>query len=99
MRISDWSSDVCSSDLDAELEQYPEGKYDGEFVIRYIFAKSYPVAGGARFEVRANLDGMTLNGIDKLSRDEARSFATQEVDPLDEEQGTDRKSTRLNSSH
>ena len=73
---------------DAELEQYPEGKYDGEFVIRYIFAKSYPVAGGARFEVRANLDGMTLNGIDKLSRDEARSFATQEVDPLDEEQGT-----------
>ncbi len=73
---------------DAELEQYPEGKYDGDFVIRYIFAKSYPVAGGARFEVRANLDGMTLNGIDKLSRDEARSFATQEVDPLDEELGT-----------
>ena len=73
---------------DAELEQYPEGKYDGDFVIRYIFAKSYPVAGGARFEVRANLDGMTLNGIDKLSRDEARSFATQDVDPLDEELGT-----------
>ncbi len=22
---------------DAELEQYPEGRYDGEFVIRYIF--------------------------------------------------------------
>lgn len=73
---------------DAELEQYPEGKYDGDFVIRYIFPKSYPVAGGARFEVRANLDGMTLHGIDKLSRDEARSFASQEVDPLDEEQGT-----------
>lgn len=72
---------------DAELEQYPEGKYEGEFIIRYIFAKSYPVAGGARFEVRANLDGMTLNGIDKLSRDEARSFASQEVDPLDEELG------------
>jgi Protein of unknown function (DUF3275). len=31
---------------------------------------------------------MTLNGIDKLSRDEARSFATQDVDPLDEELGT-----------
>ena len=31
---------------------------------------------------------MVLNGIDKLSRDEARSFAAQEVDPLDEEQGT-----------
>ena len=34
-----------------------------------------------RFEIRASLDGMTLNGIDKLSRDEARSFATQDVDP------------------
>ncbi|ABM31151.1 DUF3275 family protein [Paracidovorax citrulli] len=72
---------------DAELEQYPEGRYDGEFVIRYIFPKSYPVGDGMRFEIRANLDGMTLYGIDKLSRDEARSFTTQEVDPLDEELG------------
>jgi len=52
---------------DPELEQYPEGKYDGEFIIRYIFPKSYPVGGGMRFEIRASLDGMTLNGIDKLS--------------------------------
>ncbi|KWV16572.1 DUF3275 family protein [Xanthomonas translucens pv. translucens] len=72
---------------DPELEQYPEGKYDGEFVIRYIFPKSYPVGGGMRFEIRASLDGMTLNGIEKLSRDEARSFATQDVDPLEEELG------------
>ncbi|SDS17080.1 Protein of unknown function [Halopseudomonas litoralis] len=72
---------------DAELEQYPEGKYDGEFIIRYIFPKAYPTGGGMRFEIRANLDGMTLNGIDSLSRDEARSFAAQDVDPLDEEQG------------
>lgn len=73
---------------DPELEQYPEGKYDGQFLIRYIFPKSYPVGGGMRFEIRASLDGMTLEGIDKLSRDEARSFATQDVDPLDEELGT-----------
>lgn len=73
---------------DAELDQYPEGKYDGEFIIRYIFPKSYPVGGGMRFEIRANLDGMTLSDIDKLSRDEARSFSAQDVDPLDEEQGT-----------
>ncbi|HCF0987690.1 TPA: DUF3275 family protein [Pseudomonas aeruginosa] len=72
---------------DAELEQYPEGKYDGSFAIRYIYPKAYPTAGGMRFEIRANLDGMTLSGLDKLSRDEARSFAAQEVDPLDEEQG------------
>ncbi|KTB95150.1 hypothetical protein AO073_14930 [Pseudomonas syringae ICMP 11293] len=73
---------------DPELEQYAEGKYDGEFVIRYIFPKSYPVGGGMRFEIRASLDGMTLNGIDKLSRDEARSFASQDVDPLEEELST-----------
>ncbi|WP_193073089.1 DUF3275 family protein [Pseudomonas sp. FME51] len=73
---------------DAELEQYAEGKYDGEFLIRYIFPKSYPVGGGMRFEIRASLDGMILNGIDKLSRDEARSFAAQDVDPLDEDLGT-----------
>lgn len=72
---------------DAELEQYPEGKYDGDFAIRYIYPKAYPTAGGMRFEIRANLDGMTLSGLDKLSRDEARSFAAQEVDPLDEELG------------
>jgi hypothetical protein len=73
---------------DAELEQYPEGKYDGEFVIRYIYPKAYPTGGGMRFEIRANLDGMTLSGIDKLSRDEARGFVSQDVDPLDEELGT-----------
>ena len=45
--------------------------------------------GRGRHVVRdpRQLDGMTLNGIDKLERDEARSFATQDVDPLDEEQG------------
>ncbi|OWB27304.1 DUF3275 family protein [Xanthomonas oryzae pv. oryzicola] len=76
---------------DPELEQYPEGKYDGEFVIRYIFPKSYPVGGGMRFEIRASLDGMALHGIDKLSRDDARSFAPQDADPLDEEPGAPAK--------
>src|SRR3546814_19920960 len=29
MRISDWSSDVCSSDLTAEMPgMYPDGEYD-----------------------------------------------------------------------
>jgi hypothetical protein len=62
---------------DAELEQYPEGKYDGEFVIRYIYPKAYPTGGGMRFEIRANLDGMTLSGLDKLSRYETRGFASR----------------------
>lgn len=73
---------------DAELEQYPEGKYDGEFIIRNIYPKAYPSGGGIRFEIRANLDGMTLSGIDKLSKAEARAIASQDIDPLDEEQGS-----------
>jgi hypothetical protein len=73
---------------DAELEQYPEGKYDGEFLIRYIYPRAYPTGGGMRFEIRASLDGMILSGTDTLSKDEARSFAAQDVDPLDEELGT-----------
>ncbi|MFB1117576.1 DUF3275 family protein [Dickeya dadantii] len=73
---------------DPELEQYPEGKYEGEFAIRYIYPKAYPVGDGMRFEIRASLNSMTLSGIDKLSKAEARAFATQDVDPLDEEPGT-----------
>ncbi|WP_434040695.1 DUF3275 family protein [Pseudomonas aeruginosa] len=73
---------------DAELEQYPEGKYNGEFIIRYIDSKAYPTCDGMRFEIRASLDGMTLSGIDKLSKAEAHAFATLEVDPLDEELAT-----------
>ncbi|ASD11645.1 DUF3275 family protein [Pseudomonas aeruginosa] len=74
---------------DAELEQYPEGKYQGEFILRYCFIKPIRLRnGGIFFEHRANLDGMTLSGIDKLSKAEARAFATHDVDPLDEETDT-----------
>ena len=73
---------------DAELEQYPEGKYEGEFTIRYIFPKAYPTGGGMRFEIRANLDGMTLFGVDKLNKEDAGLFSPQEIDPLDEEPPT-----------
>lgn len=78
---------------DPELEQYPEGKYDGEFILGYIYPKAYPVGDGMRFEIRANLEGLTLFGIDKLSKAEARAFATQDVDPLDEEHGTSSAAT------
>lgn len=73
---------------DAELEQYPEGKYQGEFVLRYIFIKPIHFQNGSvGFEQRANLDGMTLSGIDKLSKAEARAYSSShDVDPLDEEQ-------------
>lgn len=71
---------------DPEFEQYKEGKYDGEFAIGRIFAKSFVSLGGVRVEIRASLNGMTLSGIDKLGREEARNFNVQEVDPIDEDQ-------------
>src|SRR3546814_5844770 len=39
MRISDWSSDVCSSDLRFEVERYLE--YHGDKLVRRFDANSY----------------------------------------------------------
>ncbi|MFT3803476.1 MAG: DUF3275 family protein [Burkholderiaceae bacterium] len=71
---------------DPEFEQYKEGKYEGEFAIRRIFNKPALSQGGVRIELRASLNGMTLSGIDKLGKEDARTFNVQEVDPIDEEQ-------------
>ncbi|MFC4160738.1 DUF3275 family protein [Chitinimonas lacunae] len=69
-----------------ELEQYDEGKYDGDFLIAEIRPSTYNANGRMVIEIRAHLGGMTLSKADALSRDEARSLSPQEVDPLDEEQ-------------
>ncbi|MFG1304690.1 DUF3275 family protein [Xanthobacter autotrophicus] len=69
----------------AELDQYDEGKYEGDFVIAEIRPSTYNASGRMVIEIRALLGGMTLSNIDALSRDEASRLATQEVDPIDEE--------------
>jgi hypothetical protein len=68
-----------------ELDQYPEGKYDGDFVIVEIRPASYSANGRLVIEIRAVLGGMTLSTADGLSGDEAQRLTPQEVDPLDEE--------------
>lgn len=68
-----------------ELDQYPEGKYDGEFIIAEIRPASYTASGRTVIEIRAVLGGMTLSNIDALSGDEAQRLSPQEVDPVDEE--------------
>ena len=68
-----------------ELEQYKEGKYDGEFIITEIYPKSYIAYGRAVVEIRAHLGGITLSNIDALSKDEARQLTPQEIDPAEEE--------------
>ncbi len=69
----------------AELDQYTEGKYEGDFVIAEIRPSTYNANGRMVIEIRALLGGMTLSNIDALSRDEARRLSPQEVDPIDEE--------------
>lgn len=69
----------------AELDQYGEGKYEGDFAIAEIRPSTYTANGRMVIEIRALLGGMTLSNIDALSRDEARQLSPQEVDPIDEE--------------
>ncbi|CAI07495.1 conserved hypothetical protein [Aromatoleum aromaticum EbN1] len=72
----------------AELDQYAEGKYEGDFVIAEIRPSTYTANGRMVIEIRALLGGMTLSNIDALSRDEAHRLSPQEVDPIDEEAQT-----------
>lgn len=69
----------------AELDQYDEGKYGGDFIITEIAPSTYHTSGRMVIEIRAHLGGMTLSNIDKLSQDEAHQLSPQEVDPIDEE--------------
>jgi Protein of unknown function (DUF3275). len=69
----------------AELDQYREGKYEGDFVITEIRPSTYNTSGRMVIEIRAHLGGMTLSNIDPLSHDEANRLSPQEVDPIDEE--------------
>lgn len=69
----------------AELDQYREGKYEGDFVITEIRPSTYNTSGRMVIEIRAHLGGMTLSNIDPLSRDDANRLSPQEVDPIDEE--------------
>jgi len=69
----------------AELEQYKEGKYDGDFNIVNIRPSMYVSGGRMVIEMRATLGGMTLSSIESLTKDEAHRLSPQEVDPIDEE--------------
>lgn len=69
----------------AELDQYAEGKYEGDFAIAEIRPSTYNTGGRMVIEIRAHLGGMTLSNIDSLSKDEASRLSPQEVDPIDEE--------------
>lgn len=71
----------------AELDQYREGKYDGDFTIAEIRPSMYTTGGGRMvIELRAVLGGMALSNIDTLTNDEANQMSPHEVDPMEEEE-------------
>ncbi len=72
----------------AELDQYSEGKFDGEFIITEIRPSTYTANGRMVIEIRAHLGGMTLSNVDALSGDDASRLSPHEVDPIDEETQT-----------
>src|SRR3546814_1722001 len=97
MRISDWSSDVCSSDLFATFDDAPVAAASVAQVHRATLADGTEVAVKVR---RPNLRGrieQDLRLLRVLASVLARAGALGET--LNPTAIVDRKSTRLNSSH
>src|SRR3546814_10079189 len=108
MRISDWSSDVCSSDLTTIAALLSAIGIAGmDRLVRFnVLAKS-----GRAVEAAGDVDVLLLDKTGTITigdrqASEFRALAGVEVDTLAEAallaslaDDTDRKSTRLNSSH
>jgi hypothetical protein len=68
---------------DTLLDQYDEGRYEGNFSITQIFPASYFAGGRFVVEVRATLKNLSLDGVDELKpEDEA---VASEPDPVDDQ--------------
>src|SRR3546814_5064063 len=116
MRISDWSSDVCSSDLQAFRSAARvlaetgcagvklEGGIEMAETVAFLVARGIPVLGHVGLTPQAV---NTLGGFRSRGRDEAEAEAIlQDAHAIADAgafavvvEATDRKSTRLNSSH
>src|SRR3546814_10209310 len=100
MRISDWSSDVCSSDLwrrfiaDLNSREISPRHFGAAYGYRRL-TKASPAA------TSAGMDGDDATAIDALSFEDALKRLEAIVHRLEAGEAglEDRKSTRLNSSH
>src|SRR3546814_5923229 len=98
MRISDWSSDVCSSDL--KLHYFISSFYSRHRMMRTLFSSSrrnqtaFHRATQRVMNVTAASPFYTEEHVS--FRQQVRRFVEREIAPNIEQ---DRKSIRLNSSH
>src|SRR3546814_3870839 len=98
VRISDWSSDVCSSDLHGQYVLHPVVQLGDQHLLTCFGLRQ-----------QGNIDKGRDNPLDALVRSAVRHESNQEVrsfllvdtmfHQLSGRQDGDRKSTRLNSSH
>src|SRR3546814_2223591 len=95
MRISDWSSDVCSSDL-AECRAFAGFAFEADFATHQLgeLARDRQTEAAAADLAAANLPERLEQPLALLGGDALRA-----VDLLADLLDRDRKSTRLNSSH
>src|SRR3546814_1278160 len=100
MRISDWSSDVCSSDLmeAAALYAFGEARHKPVLCFAHVTNQMGLIEGG--FEKgEANGTRHALDVISVAARTWRRVQAPHSSSIAEAVWPTDRKSTRLNSSH
>src|SRR3546814_6925270 len=96
MRISDWSSGVCSSDLPLP---------DDELVRLQVAEDENRVMQSAPKTKQASNETALLDTLTRMARTIEERASQQDTQPLKSEStsletgGIDRKSTRLNSSH
>src|SRR3546814_1734260 len=108
MRISDWSSDVCSSDLfvDTVASSIPFSPFErGEVNEKFLYAIGSPTLNRFAHEQQGATELISgIGGIYIADRIAGRLFrpgslVMSGIRQLPGVRAVDRKSTRLNSSH
>src|SRR3546814_5159954 len=104
MRISDWSSDVCSSDLRREV--YHRVKNNLQIIDGMVMMQARQLQDqAAKDSLQALRSRIYALGLVHQQLMASRDLQTFDIAPFLEElsghiiEGGDRKSTRLNSSH
>src|SRR3546814_3363205 len=101
MRISDWSSDVCSSDLFGEhlLPHEVDLATAGGEAEDASAASGEDAGEGASGDAEPDeAETEMFGGVDEVEGDEVEGIAADDDGDLDDDE-EDRTSTRLNSSH
>src|SRR3546814_10148152 len=112
MRISDWTSDVCSSDLSGNLLLAMPGIGDPNFEKSVIALCAHDENGAMGINIGQEIPGLSLRELltqFDLSGDKRPDVPILRGGPVEPQRGfvlhtldwggQDRKSTRLNSSH